>query len=62
MRPLEREDVGRLLDDADHRPVATSVGADAAELVLGQVAALAAGPHPRLDVGDRVAERVRLVG
>ena len=47
-RPLERDDVDRLLDDADQRVVAPRVGADAAELLLGEVAALAAEAHALL--------------
>ena len=47
VRPLEREHVDGLLDDADHRAVAPRVGADAAELLLGEVAALAARPDAR---------------
>src|ERR671915_420322 len=42
VRPLERHDVDGLLDDAHDGAVAPRVGADAAELVLGQVPALAA--------------------
>ena len=55
VRPLEREHVDGLLDDADDRAVAPRVRADAAELLLGQVAALAARPDALLDVGDRDA-------
>ena len=62
VRPLEREDVDGLLDDADHRPVAARVGANAAERLLGQVAALAARTDSRLDLRDRRADGVRLVG
>ena len=61
MRPLERDDVDGLLDDADDRAVAPRIGADGAELVLGQVAAVAAEAHALLHLGDRVGERERLV-
>ena len=61
VRPLERDDVDRLLDDADDRAVAPRVGADGAELLLGQVAAVAAEADALLHVGDRAAERERLV-
>jgi hypothetical protein len=59
--PLEREEVGRLLDDADQRVVAACVLADRAELGLRQVAALGAEAHALLHVLDRARERERLV-
>ena len=61
VRPLERDDVDRLLDDADDRAVAPRVGADRAELLLGQVAAVAAEAHALLHLRDRLAERERLL-
>ena len=61
MRALEREQVRGLLDDADGRVVATRVGADAAQLRLGEVAALGAEPHSFLHVLDRGRERQGLV-
>src|SRR5207253_2346388 len=60
-RSLEREQVGRLLDDADHRVVAARVEADRADLLLGQVPALAAEADALLDLDDRGGERERLV-
>ena len=57
-RPLERDEVDRLLDDADRRPVAPRVEADRAQLVLGEVAALAAEADALLHLLDR-ARRAR---
>ena len=59
--PLERDDVDGLLDDADQRVVAPLVGADAAELLLGQVAALAAEANTFLHLLERGGERERLL-
>src|SRR5581483_9901423 len=61
VRPLERHDVDRLLDDADEGVVAPLVEADAAELLLGQVAALAAEADALLDLLERRRERERLL-
>ena len=61
MRPLERDDVDGLLDDAHDRAVAPRVGADHAELLLGQVAAVAAEVHALLHLADRLGERERLL-
>ena len=60
-RPLERDEVDGLLDDADRRAVAPRVEADRAELLLGEVAALAAEAHALLHLLDRVGERERLL-
>src|SRR5439155_2855783 len=60
-RSLEREQVGRLLDDADHGVVAARVEADRADLLLRQVPALAAEANALLDLDDRGGERERLV-
>ena len=60
VRPLERDDVDRLLDDADDGAVAARVEADRADLVLGQVAALAAEADALLDLLDRRGERQRV--
>src|SRR5579884_939566 len=60
VRALERDDVDRLLDDADRRLVAARVEADRARLVLGQIAALAAEADALLHLGDRRRERERL--
>ena len=57
VRALERDHVDRLLDDADDGAVAARVEADRAELLLGQVAALAAEADALLDLLDRVRER-----
>ncbi|GMA86624.1 hypothetical protein GCM10025868_18740 [Angustibacter aerolatus] len=51
---LDRDDVLRLLDDAEHRRVAARVAADAALLVLGDVAARHAEPDARLDLRQGV--------
>ena len=61
VRPLERDQVDRLLDDADDGAVAARVEADRAELLLGQVAALAAEADALLHLLDRRRERERLV-
>src|SRR5918999_2892395 len=61
MRALEREEIDGLLDDADDRSVTPLVAADPADLVFGQVAALAAETNAFLHVGDRAGERARLV-
>ncbi len=61
VRPLQGHDVGGLLDDADDRPVAPSVAADLAGLVLGPVAALVAEAHALLRLLERAGERERLV-
>src|SRR5262249_747381 len=58
---LDRDQVDRLLDDADDRPVAARVLADRAELFLGQVPALIAEADSLLDLLDRPGERERLV-
>ena len=62
VRPLERDDVHRLLDDADQCVVAPLVEADAAELLLGQVPALTAEADALLHLLERRRERERLIG
>ena len=62
VRALERDDVDRLLDDADRRVVAARVEADRAGLLLGQVPALAAEADALLHLGERRGERERLLG
>src|SRR5581483_10580118 len=59
--PLERDEVDGLLDDADRRAVAARVEADRAELLLGEVAALAAEADALLHLADRRRERERLL-
>ena len=61
VRALERDDVDRLLDDADRRVVAARVEADRAGLLLGQVPALAAEADALLHLGERRRERERLL-
>ena len=61
VRALERDHVDRLLDDADDGAVAARVEADRAELLLGQVAALAAEADALLHLLDRRRERERLL-
>ena len=60
-RALDRDEVGRLLDDADHRAIAPRVETDRARLVLGQVAALAAEADALLHLLDRGGESECLV-
>jgi hypothetical protein len=60
-RPLDGDQIDRLLDHADHRVVAAGVPADRADLVLRQVAALVAEANSLLDLLDRGRERERLV-
>ncbi len=50
---LDRDDVLRLLDDAEHRAVATRVAADPAQLVSRDVAADVAEAHLLRDLGER---------
>ena len=57
VRPFQRDQVGRILDHADQRPVAAGVGADRAQRPLRQVAALGARPDPLLHLADRVGQR-----
>src|SRR6185503_7529115 len=56
VRALDRDQVGRLLDDADDRVVAALVAADVAGLVLGQVPALVAEADALLDLFERAGE------
>ena len=58
---LERDDVHRLLDDAHDRSVAAAVEADGAQLLLGQVAAVAAEANALLYLRYRRCERVRFL-
>src|SRR5450759_4711934 len=60
---LDRDDVLGLLDDADRRERPARVAADAAQLLLRDVAAQRAEPHASLDLGECVDEPadVRLV-
>ena len=55
-RPLDGDDVPRVLDDADDRRVASRVGADRAELGLCDVEAPLAEPHAVLHLHDRLGE------
>jgi len=59
---LDGDDVLGLLDDADGRVVAPRVGADAALLGLGDVAALLAEADARLDLGEGRDEPGHVVG
>ncbi len=63
MRALHRDDVPRLLDDADEREVTPLVQADRAAGLVGEVEADLAETHLRLHLADRVgqAERVLLI-
>jgi hypothetical protein len=55
--PLHRDEVGGLLHYADHGAVPAGVATDDAELLLGQVPALAAEADPLLNLEDRVCQR-----
>ena len=57
---LDRDDVARLLDDAQHRGVAAIVAAVRAELALGDVEALPAPRDALLRVDDRGREAARV--
>ena len=52
-RALDGDDVGRLLHHADDARVAARVGADGAQLALGQVEAAAAEADLLFHLGDR---------
>lgn len=56
MRPLKREQVCRVLDDADERVIAARVEADRADLVLGEVPAFSAESDALFHVPNRVRE------
>src|SRR6266536_2861371 len=64
VRPLDGDQVDRLLDNANDRPVAPGVLADRAELLLGQVPALLAEADALLHFlnggGERVSCATRL--
>ena len=60
-RPLDRDEVDRLLDDADEGVVTARIAADRAHLVLGEVSAFLAEADPLLHVLDRRREREGLV-
>jgi len=62
VRALDRDDVARVLDDADERAVPARVGADLAARALGQVEADFAETDAFLDLADRVGERERVLG
>jgi hypothetical protein len=62
VRALDRDDVARLLDDADDRRVAPLVLADAAALLVGQVEAHLAQADALLDLADRVGQRGGVLG
>src|SRR4051794_32628629 len=62
VRALDRDDVARLLDDADDRAVAALVLTDPALRPVGEVEAHLAQPDALLDLADRVGERVGVFG
>jgi hypothetical protein len=62
VRPLDRDNVAGLLDDADQRRVAALVLADRAPRALGEVEADLAEADALLDVADRLRERVGVLG
>src|SRR5690606_13182706 len=55
-RALDGRDVLRILDDADQLRVAARVAADAAALLLGDVAAHFAELHSRAHLGEQLGE------
>ena len=59
-RTLDREDVERLLDDADHFAIAQDVAADAAGVGLGHVLADVAEGDALLHLEDRFGKRLGL--
>ena len=59
-RALERDDVDRLLDDADQRVIAACIETDRARLLLGQVPALATEADALLDLLEGRGEGKRL--
>jgi hypothetical protein len=61
VRPLERDEVGRLLHDADERAIPPLVATDLAALLLGQIPAFGAEADAVLHVADRVRERLCFV-
>ena len=61
VRPLEREQVGRLLDDADERAVAARVAADRRSAPPRSGSRTRGRSGLVLDVADRVGERERLL-
>jgi hypothetical protein len=62
VRALDRDDVARLLHDADQAGVTALVGADPAARALGEVEADLAQPDLLLDLADRVGEGVGVLG
>ncbi len=61
-RPLDRDDVLRLLDDTDHGRVAPWVTADPALFLFGDVAADGTEPHLVLDLDQRVGQPAHVDG
>ena len=61
VRPLDRDHVRRLFDDADHRRVPPLVLADPAAGALGKVEADLAQADPLLHLPDRVGQRRRVL-
>jgi hypothetical protein len=61
VRPLQREDVGGLLDHADHGTVAAGVAADLADLLLRPVAAVRTEADTLFGLLQRAGELERLV-
>ena len=57
MRALDRDDVARLLNHADHVGFTAGVGADHAARLVGQVEADLALADLALDLEDRLGER-----
>jgi hypothetical protein len=61
-RALDRDDVGRFLDDADLRALSSRVAAVVTELLFRDVEAQATQPHLVLCFDDRVSKRSRVLG
>ena len=62
LRALDRDDVARLLDDAQHGRIAPLVATERAQLTLGDVEAPAAPRDALLRLDDRRGEPLRVLG
>ena len=60
-RPLHRQHILRLRHDADLALVALRVGADVAQVLIGQILTDRTKAHRFFRVHDRVRERLRLL-
>jgi len=60
-RPLDRDEIDRLLDDADQRVVAARVAADGTSVLLGQISAFVAEANSLLHSLDGSGQGERLL-